>query len=202
MGIRKKRFLEKKNRDPWREVSPFKLLRYWTNTYSIGRCYPWIYPHMAIIIILTTKPKVVCHFGHLKRKKNLLPFLDRKKRRQILVQQKWTLHEFMLGNKRLIFALQMEKYLASNEPNCISITLHASQIITRFKISGLNFVPLISCMRRNSRNLCSANFQFFWRIRRKVQVWTLAANLTSRKHGTRANCVSDFLFFHFLKLKC
>ena len=67
-----------------------------------------------------------------------IPFWQPKKKKLIAIftgdkywcnrsEQIETLHEFMLANKSLIFALQMEKYLASNEPNCISIALHASK---------------------------------------------------------------------------
>ena len=138
-----------------------------------------------------------------KKKKNLLPFLDRKNGDKYWCNRSELCMSLCWQTKVLYLHFKWKNTWLQTSPIVFQLLcMQASQIITRFKISGLNFVPLISCMRRNSRNLCSANFQFFWRIRRKVQVWTLAANLTSRKHGTRANCFSDFLFFHFLKLKC
>ena len=102
-----------------------------------------------------------------KKKKNLLFFLDRKNgdkywcNRSEQIQLKLCM-SLCWQTKVLYLHFKWKNTWLQTSPIVFQLLcMQASQIITRFKISGLNFVPLISCMRRNSRNLCSANFQFF-----------------------------------------
>ena len=88
--------------------------------------------------------------------RNLLPFLDRKNgdkywcKRSEQIQLKLCM-SLCWQTKVLYLHFKWKNTWLQTSPIVFQLLcMQASQIITRFKISGLNFVPLISCMRRIS----------------------------------------------------